>query len=107
MGYSLKGGLDVGVSLYTEVSSFQGVGIEEFLVYRGVFITIGIPLLLLGVENYLEDTCPLFTSQLTIMEPVYESGKFRNLYLRFVLLQPDPESRNLGHIALVITPTSF
>ena len=25
--------------MYTEVSSFQGVGIEEFHVYRGVFIS--------------------------------------------------------------------
>ena len=40
-GVFISGSWNREVPLYTEVSSFQGVGIEEFTVYRGVLISGG------------------------------------------------------------------
>ncbi len=58
------------------------------------------------IYKYLEDTCPLLISQSTMAAAVYDSGKLRNLYLRFMRVQPKAGSRNLDHMALAISPTS-
>ena len=58
-GFLISGGWNRGVPLYTEVSSFQGVGIEELhtCCYRGVLISGGWNR---GVPLYTIRRCPHF-----------------------------------------------